>query len=129
MDDLISRQAAVDALAKAMPTLTTPDGCGEFDHEIQIADEAFVDAINVIHNLPSEQRWIPCSERLPFAEYGESKIVLATCRYRKQPNEYKWIRMLYFNGGNWCYPTGETYDQTVLAWQPLPEPYKGGQDG
>ena len=53
MSDLISRQAAIDALAKAMPPLTTPDGCGEFDHEIQIADEAFMDAMRIINDLPS----------------------------------------------------------------------------
>jgi len=49
----IDRQAAIDALAKAMPSLTTPDGCGEFDHDIQIADEAFVDSMRIINGLPS----------------------------------------------------------------------------
>ena len=51
MDDLISRQAAIDALAKNMPTPATPDGAGEFDHEIHIADEAFADAIRIIESL------------------------------------------------------------------------------
>ncbi len=55
MDDLISRQAAIDALAKAMPSLTTPDGSGEFDHDIQIADEVFVDCMQIINDLPSAQ--------------------------------------------------------------------------
>jgi hypothetical protein len=53
--DLISRQAAIDAVGKAMPQLTTPDGCGEFDHEIQIADEAFSDCMKIINDLPSAQ--------------------------------------------------------------------------
>lgn len=52
---MISRQAAIDALAKAMPSLTTPDGSGAFDHDIQIADEAFVDAMQIIQELPSAQ--------------------------------------------------------------------------
>lgn len=38
-----------------MPSLTTPDGCGEFDHDIQITDEAFVDCMQIINNLPSVQ--------------------------------------------------------------------------
>ena len=42
---------AVDALAKTMPTPATPDGAGEFDHEIHIADEAFADAIRIIESL------------------------------------------------------------------------------
>ena len=51
MGDLIDRQAAIDALAKTMPTPVTPDGAGEFDHEIHIADEAFADAIRIIESL------------------------------------------------------------------------------
>lgn len=37
--DTVSRQAVLDALAQAIPSLTTPDGAGEYDHEIQIAAE------------------------------------------------------------------------------------------
>lgn len=77
--------------------------------------------------IKPEQRWIPCSERLPYAECGESDNVLTTCGYRNvEDRSVRWIRMLYFNGGNWCYPTGETYVGKVYAWMPLPEPYKGG---
>jgi len=49
--EYISKQDAVDALAKTMPTLTTPDGAGEFDHEIHIADEAFADAIRIVESI------------------------------------------------------------------------------
>ena len=55
MSDLISRQDAIDALAKEMPSLTTPDGSGEFDHDIQITDEAFVDCMQIINELPSAE--------------------------------------------------------------------------
>lgn len=51
MNDYISRQAAVDTLAKTMPTPTTPDGVEDFDHEIHIADEAFADAIRIIESI------------------------------------------------------------------------------
>ena len=75
------------------------------------------------------QPWIPCSERLPDAECGESDIVLATCGYMNVENtSVRWIKTLYFNGGNWCYPTGETYEQKVYAWMPLPEPYREDDD-
>jgi hypothetical protein len=55
MSDLIRRQDAIDALAKEMPSLTTPDGSGEFDHDIQITDEAFVDCMQIINELPSAE--------------------------------------------------------------------------
>lgn len=78
--------------------------------------------------IDSEQHWIPCSERLPFVEYGESDEVLATCGYLNvEDTSVRWIRELYFNGGNWCYPTGKTYEQKVYAWMPLPEPYQEGE--
>ena len=55
MSDLISRQAAIDALAKNMPSWTTPDGSGQFDHDIQVTDEAYVDCMQIIHDMPSAQ--------------------------------------------------------------------------
>ena len=67
--------------------------------------------------------WIPCEERLPEAEYGESDIVLAY-------TEDGLYRILYFDGGNWCYPTGECFEHAihpVIAWMPLPEPYHSGE--
>lgn len=51
MSEYIERHAAIDALAKAMPALTTPDGSGESDHDIQVTDEAFIDAMQVIHEV------------------------------------------------------------------------------
>ena len=71
--------------------------------------------------------WIPCSERLPFAEYGESDNVLCSVNNRLD-NSVKWVEILYFNGGCWCLPTGEVYESNVEAWQPLPTPYKGEQE-
>lgn len=49
--EYIRKEDALNALARAMPALTTPDGSGEFDHEIHIADEAFADAIRIIKSL------------------------------------------------------------------------------
>ena len=70
--------------------------------------------------------WIPVSERLPESEYGESDSVLVCFENETQD-------VLYFDGGNWCYPTGETYmsvnhkngwHNKVVAWMPLPESWK-----
>lgn len=79
-----------------------------------------------IEKLEQEPKWIPVSERLPEAEYGESDSVLVCFENGTQD-------VLYFNGGNWCYPTGETYisvnhkngwHNKVIAWMPLPKPYE-----
>ena len=55
MKDLISRQAAIDAIAKMMPQSLTPDGSHPADEEIFIAQEAFADCIKTIEILPSAQ--------------------------------------------------------------------------
>ena len=83
--------------------------------------------ISMIDNAPTiepKQEWIPCEERLPEAMYGESDNVIATCRHRSDVDgSAVWIKLLYFDGGNWCYPTGECYTSKVIAWMPLPAPY------
>ena len=84
------------------------------------------DYVREIGKLPSaqpEQRWIPVTERLPFAEYGEGDRVYCYCLDEKRGG--KWAEILYFNGGVWCRPTGEAFDYKVLAWYPLPtKPYR-----
>lgn len=71
-------QDAVDALAKTMPTPATPDGAGEFDHEIHIADEAFADAIRIIESLkPADV--VPYS----IATDGTATITVPKGTYKK----------------------------------------------
>ena len=80
------------------------------------------------------QQWIPCSERLP-EEYGEyfvtwmtslsKRLFVAICEgevtseYDHEYNRFKfeWLLDDYIK----AYP-----DVEVIAWMPLPEPYKGG---
>jgi hypothetical protein len=114
--DTISRQAAIDALS-------TPHG--------------ILYPIRTIEALPSAQQWIPCSERMP--ERG--KDVLVTRDYDGREDNNKSCRYVEVAS---CY--GEDDDITwssfsdeykikprnhhVVAWMPLPEPYKGGgKDG
>ena len=103
--------------------------CGDWYVE-EGTESGFIGTLeNLLATQPTiqpEPHWIPVTERLPYAEYGESDNVLATCGYRDvEDGSIRWIKTLYFNGGNWCYPTGETYLEKVYAWMHLPEPYKG----
>ena len=117
--DTISRQAAIDALCKAV------DAKGTYDGEWLYTDE-FCKVVNDLPPAQPEPQWIPCSERMPFAEYGESPNVYCYCCDLERGG--KWAQLLYFNGGVWCLPTGETFAYKVLAWYPLPtKPYKEGE--
>ena len=63
--------------------------------------------------------WIPCSERLP----EDDSICIVTVEY---PNneivvDYGWFDR---NGVCWFVGMQEFRTSNILAWQPLPEPFK-----
>lgn len=88
--------------------------------------EVTVEAIDVkdIMGLPSltpkEPRWIPVSENLP----EENKTVIASTKYGVYPE----ARYSKEDGWEWAYESGADYWEEiacyVLAWMPLPKPYK-----
>jgi hypothetical protein len=93
------------------------------DYSFVDSEEFYTNGSTLIPTFRVEQmiehyfgsRWIPVSERLPFAEYGESEDVLTV-------SELGVIRVLYFDGGCWCYQTGECCQHKVTHWMPLPNP-------
>ena len=105
MDDLISRQAAIDAIAKMMPQSFTPDGSHPADKEIFIAQEAFADCIKTIEILPSAQpkiiRCKDCKHWIPYdwmfsevwrsknmADYSEDEIGCDCCDMAMKANDF-----------------------------------------
>lgn len=69
--------------------------------------------------------WIPCSERLP----NEIEFQEAYCRNKYAAEFLVTIKgatrptTLYFKNNSWFDEERNYYN--VVAWQPLPEPYKG----
>lgn len=124
--DTISRQAAIDAL---MEILDEPN------HAEFLYTDEICKALNGLPSVQSEQRWIPCSERLP-EEYGEyyitwttslsEKPFIAICEgevtseydFEHERFKFEWLLEDYIK----AYP-----DVAVIAWMPLVEPYKGEQ--
>ena len=105
MSDLISRQAAIDAL----------DMIGSVDTD---ADREY--AREVFMSLPSAQpepQWIPCSERLPKKD-GRYQVT----RYDYVTNT-EFIDILWYEENLW-WNRHSTGDYAVIAWMPLPEPYR-----
>ena len=111
----------------------------EIEHEVMTNKEigrkqceGMARAMNIIRshmdevndtNVPSN--WIPCSERLP----NEEEFIKAYCRNIYAAEFIVMIKgatlptTLYFKNGSWTDMEGDYYN--VVAWQPLPEPYKG----
>ena len=84
------------------------------------------------HSDAERNKWIPCSEKLP----EDDERVLATHLGGLNPDRQV-IEHIYKNGEftlgwdmdmNMDSPTfGQRYMGKVVAWMPLPEPYKEGE--
>ena len=111
MDDLISRQAVLDAFWKL---------------NVELRPNAIDAILNMVNDMPSvtltqkkhdrPTGWIPVSERLP----EESTAVLIWCPERKN------IYCAYLEEKQWwifgAYYLKVTIE--VIAWMPLPQPYE-----
>ena len=119
MDDLISRQAAIDALhMHLMYRMGTDSNKKRLDEWI--------------NNLPSvqpETHWIPCSERLPE---NDNEVLITVW---DAEDDYVEVYKGFYQGHEWwtqwCHGCSKIKDEPcgeniVIAWMSLPEPYKGG---
>jgi hypothetical protein len=115
MSDLISRQAAIDAIDAVFPVDPMKS-----EYAQGIACGAAL-AKTYVEQLPSAQRWIPCSERLP--KYN-TPVLLALNQIGKERTIVIGERRTRKSG--WYFVDIAAYDpeHKVIAWMPLPEPYK-----
>ena len=128
MSDLISRKAAINKLCEEWCLPEVVERCknsphrGEWNEDVYHCDGC--DDIIFIKNLPSAgPEWIPCKERLP-EKSDEYLITIGTqiylsWFYKDEEDDEKWT---YYDGnGKWSYKNAD-----VIAWMPLPKPYKEG---
>ena len=83
------------------------------------AVEGYAEANGLIDHMHyvNDQKWIPVSEKLP----NHYQRVL--CYFKYEPESPDIIsENTYIGGGMWMSERGK-----VVAWMPLPEPYKGEQ--
>ena len=73
--------------------------------------------IRALPTIEPEQHWIPCSERLP----DKTGRYLVTCS-KIGAWETDWNIFFAETKLGWL------YENRVIAWMPLPEPYKEGQE-
>lgn len=113
MSDLIEREDVITAILLAQRV-----GGKE--------EKKWAMAIEAISDIPSATEWIPCSERLP-SEYGE---YLATVDGEAIEVSYvpKTLHQGLIKGWSTCEADGfkKLSDDEVIAWMPLPSPYKEG---
>ncbi len=124
LNDTISRAAVVDEI----------DGVdwyhinknGEMVHGANSAEhQAWYKADDIyaaIERVPSAQQWIPCTpETMPKVR----EWVLCQCR----AGIMDVLRLTEDGSWNKNYPHAEYMSGFVIAWMPLPAPWKGEQNG
>ena len=157
MTDLIKRSDAINAIhnywKKRLETLPTKESeYGEVYADIQSMDmmlehnKILCGFINAIPSADRPQEWIPCSERLP----EDIRPVVVTWKNNDPQSYYQYIVGKHFIGtahyhrGKWYWYSSvtedllaeygkcdsEEFDEAieVVAWMPLPKPWKGADD-
>lgn len=120
-EDAISRQATVEFLEKHAEIYE--------DVRVKMGFKASASLINNRNNLPPvtpTQNWIPTSERQP----EENGNYLAFYRSSDGTAALKFVMVDHCDaGGGWLHEeSGKKSYKKVIAWMPLPEPYKAGSE-
>ena len=111
MDDLISRQAAIDAIRAFYDEYIV------YDNGKSIED--------LISELPSAQpRWIPVTERLPKDDDWQ----LVTILDESGDTPYRYSDFGWYLEAAECWIVDANQRRDIIAWTPLPEPWKGEKD-
>ena len=101
MDELVRKQTVLNMIDDVQ--------FGNITHKLSQLHEA-------VRNLPSTQQWVPCADRMP--SMGERVVVTAV--HRK--TEAVVIDILRYHGEKYGWENKDIC--TVVAWMPLPAPYK-----
>lgn len=81
-----------------------------------------------INEAPTVPQWIPFG-----APMNSGQHYIVTLRQKFEGEETYRVRIMRLNEGHWVYPRhfpewiNDEMEQEVVAWMPLPEPYKGGE--
>ncbi len=135
--DLIDRQAAIDALWKALfeyedKTEKQFQESKELDvgdwtlHRIFVQNMSDIDRQTIL-DLPSaqpEQRWIPVTERLPEKPKNYPNCKISRTYFLVSLESGCVTTLGYeFDRDEW-----QIVGSPVVAWMPLPEPYREGEE-
>lgn len=101
----------IDEAIKHAEEVAGDSRCTECAKEIA---KQLVSWLEELKELREKSKWIPCSERLP-----EDNTDVIVCFYSGTVTEMRYWGNGIFQG------IYEHTAKTIVAWMPLPEPYKG----
>lgn len=101
--------------------------CKEYDHELHCChrwNKVIRETVEELKQAQPEQRWIPCSERLPEEPFGCLVTVWDTNPVTMDEFENILPYFVGWDGEQWNDGDGEQCPFEVIAWMPLPDPYR-----
>jgi hypothetical protein len=135
MSDLISRQAAIDAVEESRRLNHHTDRKAARDHENEHRH-----FLNILNGLPPADRWILCSEKLPEEE---TDVLVTRTFLGCKDSSHGWnahippktyVEVAQYSNGEWTalsdeYKVARRRHTDPFAWMPMPEPYKEDEQG
>ena len=122
MNDTINRQAAINAICKHGTDL---ERRGITVLAVVNHKQATIDLLETLPSAQTEPQWIPVSERLPEEPFGCLVTVWDTNPVTMDEFENILPYFVGWDGKQWNDGDGEQCPFEVIAWMPLPEPWKG----
>lgn len=107
--DLIKREDAISAFAAECD--------GPYEACRQVAQDLF-------RGVPTQLRWIPCEEALPEEPFGCLVTVWDTDPVSMDEFENILPYFVGWDGEQWNDGEGIQCPFEVIAWMPIPEPYR-----
>ena len=110
-EDAISRKSMLDYL--------------KYSHG-EMSEEEFVKALPSVTPARKKEEWIPCDEKLP----KPNELVDNVRKYYLIQDEYGDMHVASYLRNGWIsIDSFYTLEDDVIAWMPLPEPYKAESKG
>ena len=89
---------------------------------------AFKERIDRLPTIEAESRWIPVTEKMPEMPFGCLVTVWDTNPITMDEFENILPYFVGWDGEQWNDADGEQCPFEVIAWMPLPGPWKGADD-
>lgn len=128
IDDAEDKRALLTEYFNGVPSADEYEIVKEYCHSrcFTLVDSAYFQYLIDFPIVPSAQQWIPCSERLPKKDgrYWVWCEIFIVPDHVDDPCSYYGSREASYLGGHWY---GDSIGE-VIAWMPLPEPYKAEKE-
>jgi hypothetical protein len=114
---MLDLESAIKHCEEVADGMTEQGKCAECASE----HKQLAEWLKELKQLREQTRWTPCSERLP----KENEYVGDVCKYYLIQGEYGDMYVAHLSGVGWIPINSlQAISDEVVAWQPLPQPYK-----